>query len=194
MPSSPFPIVDGTTLDLAYRQALCPGETVTDANGHEQVLPRYFYQIDDEATARAVYAAPYFSFWELAQVDVKEAPILQTYPRFVPLAITLLAAHLSALRATLGTYVHVAANGGYRSPGHAASDVVSPHTWGTAANIYKIGDDRLNTRKAITAYSDRIRTILPGVWMRPYGPLPGSTMDHLHLDLGYLTLAPHQRP
>lgn len=191
MSSSFLPIVDGTTLDAPYRALFRPGETAVDPAGSTWVLPCYFYRIDDETTARTTYLAPYFSLWELTQTDVREASLLHRYPRYVPLAITLLAAHLSALRAQLGTYVHVATNGGYRSPGHRGSPMASPHMWGTAANIYHIGNDRLNTRKTITHYTTEILRILPGVWIRPFGHQPGCTSDHLHLDLGRLCVSPH---
>ena len=35
--------------------------------------------------------------------------------------------------------MHIAVNGGYRSPGHKMSSNATAHMWGTAADIYRIG-------------------------------------------------------
>ena len=84
---------------------------------------------------------PNFGLWEFIDVDVREAEPLRRFPRYVPCAVTLLARALERFRDHVGTFVHVAANGGYRSPAHALTAHASPHCWGTAANIYRIGDD-----------------------------------------------------
>jgi hypothetical protein len=52
-------------------------------------------------------------------VDVREVEAMRTFPRYVPCAVALLATALEVFRAEVGTFVHIAANGGYRSPGHA---------------------------------------------------------------------------
>src|SRR5690606_702180 len=97
---------------------------------------------------------------------------------------------LELLRLEAGTYVHIAANGGYRSPGHALSRHASRHCWGTAANIYKVGDTYLDTRGDIEKYAALAQRVLSGAWLRPYGPGAGEADDHLHIDLGYTTFEP----
>ena len=128
--------------------------------------------------------------WELIGVDVREAPVLRGFPRYVPCALLLLATALEVFRLEVGTYVHIAANGGYRSPGHALSRHASPHCWGTAANIYRIGDTYLDTRAEIEKFATVARRVLPGIWIRPYGSGDGEADDHLHLDLGYTVCDP----
>ena len=113
------------------------------------------------------------------------------WPRYLPLAVGLLAAALEVLRTQVDTYVHIAANGGYRSPSHRLSTHAGPHVWGTAANIYRIGDDWLDDERTITRYSRLARALSPGVWARPYGHGVGETDDHLHLDVGFAVVAPH---
>lgn len=183
-------IVDGRELPEAYRIALRPGETVVDASNREFRLPRYFYEVDSWKTARAIELAPAFGLYEFISIDVREAPELRSFPRYLPLAITHLAAHLALLRSRLGTYVHIAANGGYRSPAHEAGFSSSVHCWGTAANVYRIGDDLLNTEEKITRYAEIVAGVLPAARTRPFGRFPGGTIDHLHLDLGRFVMAP----
>jgi hypothetical protein len=140
--------------------------------------------------ARATSLAPFVGAYELIAVDVREAAPLRAFPRYLPLAVTHLAAHLSVLRQFLGTFVHVAANGGYRSPAHGVNEPGSVHAWGTAANLYRIGDDFLDSRDSIDRYSEVVRRVLPAVWCRPWGRQPGGTIDHLHLDLGRVVVPP----
>ena len=189
-----LPVVDALELPDELRAVLRPGETEADEQGREVPLPRWFYEIDSWETARGAQLAPYFGVYELVSIDVREAAPLRRFPRYVPLALAHLAAHLSALRQQLGTYVHVAANGGYRSPGHALargpSGVLSPHCWGTAANLFRIGDDRLDAEAAIERYTAVVRDALPAAWCRPWGRREGATIDHLHLDLGRFVLEP----
>lgn len=185
-------VVDGRELSKAYRKVLRPGETVTDGEGQDVTLPTYFYEIDSWQRARETEMAPNFGLYELISIDVREADLLRSFPRYVPLALAHLAAHLALLRSRLGTYVHVAANGGYRSPSHEAGPEASAHCWGTAANIYRIGDDYLDTDEAISRYTDIVRSTLPAVNIRPFGRRPGGTIDHLHVDLGRYVLSPEQ--
>jgi hypothetical protein len=65
------------------------------------------------------------------------------------------------------------------------------HCWGTAANIYRIGDDWLDTQETIETYAALVREVLPAAWVRPYGHAAGFADDHLHLDLGYTVTVPH---
>jgi len=93
-------------------------------------------------------------------------------------------------RAEVGAPVRIAANGGYRSASHDGSRSGSPHSWGTAANIYRIGPERLDAQDRIERYAATARRLLPFAWVRPYGHDVGFADDHLHLDVGYLTLVP----
>jgi hypothetical protein len=183
-------VVDGLTLPAEYRKALRPGELWADAAGRKRQLPRYFYEIPSWDAAMKMQLTPHFLLWEFIQVDVRETPVLLSFPRYVPCAITLLAVCLERFREAVGSFVHVSANGGYRSPSHALSRNASPHCWGVAANIYRIGDTYLDTRAAIERFSVVARDTLPGVWTRPYGSPAGFAEDHLHLDLGYVTSVP----
>ena len=135
---------------------------------------------------------PHFALWEFLDVDVREAEVIRTFPRYVPCAVTLLAGFLELFRLEVGTFVHIAANGGYRSPAHALNRYATAHAWGTAANIYRIGDDWLDDQSTIEKYARLARRVLPGIWSRPYGSGAGFADDHLHLDLGFTTVVPHQ--
>lgn len=185
-------IVDGATLDASYQEVLRPGALVRDARGRTRRLPRYFYEIDSWKSAEATRLAEGFSLYEFVNTDVREAEMLRGFPRYVPCAVTVLATYLSILRRHVDTYVHVAANGGYRSPGHAVGDAVSLHHWGTAVNIYRIGDDYLEEASTIQRYAEIVREVLPTAWIRPYGHGPGFADDHLHLDLGFLYAVPRE--
>lgn len=185
-------LVDGLDLSEPLRAALRPDEVLVDEQGRARRLPRFFYEVGTRETAHEVELAPGFHLIELLRTDVREAPVLRGYPRYVPCALTDLAAHLSVFRERTGTYVHIAANGGYRSPGHALTRDASPHCWGTAANIFRVGDDRLDTQETIERYAALVREVLPAVWVRPYGHAPGFADDHLHLDLGYTVAVPRE--
>ena len=187
-------LVDGLDLSEPLRAALRPGEVLVDEQGRARRLPRFFYEVGSREKAHELELAPGFNLIELIRTDVREAAVLHGYPRYVPCAITTLAAHLAVLREHVGTYVHVAANGGYRSPAHALTDGASVHCWGTAANIFRIGDDRLDTQDTIERYAGRAREALPAVWVRPHGYAPGFADDHLHLDLGYTVTVPREAP
>jgi hypothetical protein len=189
--SLPLPIVDGLTLPPALQQALRPGALLGDRRGRKRRLPRYFYEVDSWQTALDLPLAPHFMLWELIGVDVRETPPARTFPRYVPCAVTLLAAHLEVVRDAVGTYVHIAANGGYRSPAHALTRFASTHCWGTAANMYRIGDDFLDTRERIERYAGIVRERLPAVWIRPFGSADGEADDHLHIDLAHVVSVPH---
>ncbi len=186
----PLSVVDGLTLSPEYRKALRPGEMWADAAGRQRQLPRYFYEVPSWDMAMKVQLTPHFLLWEFIQVDVRETPILLSFPRYVPCAITLLAVCLERFREAVGSLVHISANGGYRSPSHRLSRNASLHCWGVAANIYRIGDSYLDTRSSIERFSLTARETLPAVWTRPYGSPAGFAEDHLHLDLGYVTSIP----
>lgn len=190
----PLPVVDGLELDERHRRALCPDGVLTDRSGKARRLPRFFYEIDSWATAQRIQLTEHFSLWEFLTVDVREAEPLRTFPRYVPCAVTALAGHLQLLREVVNTFIHISANGGYRSPKHALTDGASTHCWGTAANIYRIGDDYLDTQDKIEKYARLVDKKIPGVWIRPYGSEKGFADDHLHIDLGYMIITPREAP
>jgi hypothetical protein len=136
-----------------------------------------------------------FGLWEFLQTDVREAQPLQTFPRYVPCALPLLALALERFREAAGSYVHIAANGGYRSPAHQLSrGNASLHCWGTAVNVYRIGDSLLDSRSTIERFAQIARECIPGVWVRQFGHGIGEADDHLHIDLGYVVAVPHAAP
>jgi hypothetical protein len=190
MAELPLPVVDGLELAAEYRRVLRPGESVRDAMGQKRTLPRYFLAVDAWETALNTRLTENFMLWELIGVDVREAPELRSFPRYVPCAVLLLATALELFRREVGTYVHVAANGGYRSPAHKLNRHASRHCWGTAANIFMVGDDYLDRAAAIEKYAAAARRAIPGIWIRPFGLREGAADDHLHLDLGYTVFEP----
>lgn len=191
-PSIPLEIVDGLELGEEHRRMLKPGELIADADGRQRRLPRYFYEVPSWEEALSVQLAPHFGLWEVIDVDFREPPLMRLFPRYVPCAITLLAAHLEVLRQRAGTVVRIAANGGYRSPGHALSREATTHSWGTAANIYRIGDDLMDSEDRIEKYVRLARRVLPGAWTRSYGSGRGDAFDHVHVDIGFTVVAPHE--
>lgn len=193
-PSISLRLVDGRSLKTEYRVALRPGELMRDRQGRARRLPRYFYEVPSWEAALDTQLTPHFGLWELIDVDVRETEILRVFPRYVPCAIALLATHLEVFREAIGTVVRVAANGGYRSPSHRLSPVATPHCWGTAANIYRIGDDWMDDQDKIAKYNELARSLLPGIWARPFGAGESFAFDHVHLDLGFATVVPHDAP
>ena len=190
----PLPVVDALKLDAAHRRVLRPDECLLDSAGRARRLPRFFYEIDSWQSAQKIQLTEHFALWELLTVDVREAEPLRTFPRYVPCAVTALAAHLELFREAVGTLVHIAANGGYRSPRHALTAGASPHCWGTAVNIYRVGDEYLDTKEKIERYARIALKRIPGCWVRPYGPEKGMADDHLHIDLGYMVVVPREAP
>ena len=190
----PLPVVDGRRLEKRFRDALDPGGFLCDRNGRARQLPRYFYEIPSWTTALELEVTPNFKLWEFIHTDVREADSLRSFPRYVPCAVTLLAVCLERFREAVGSYVPVAANGGYRSPRHRLTGNASPHCWAAAVDIYRVGDTYLDDRAAIERYASIAREALPGVWTWPYGPGPDSTDDHLHLDIGYVITIPRDAP
>jgi hypothetical protein len=188
----PLPVVDAKRLDRRLRAVLRPGELMRDLGGRARRLPRYFYLIDSWQTALQVPLAPRFMLWEFIGVDVREHELARTFPRLVPCAVTAMAAALETFRTVVGAPVHIAANGGYRSPAHRLSDVATPHCWATAVDVYRIGNEYLDTRETIEKYSRLALQSLPGLATRPYGHGRGEVDDHIHLELGYATLVPRE--
>ena len=186
----PLPLVDGCELDEKLRAALQPGEWMEDRSGVAHQLPRWFYEVDSWDTATRTPVAEHFTLHEFMGVDVRESDVVRLFPRYIPTTVTLLAANLELLRQSVGTYVWIAANGGYRSPSHRLTDHASPHCWGTAANIYRVGDEWLDTQERIERFAAVARRVAPGLWLRPYGHEKGFADDHLHVDIGYTRQTP----
>jgi hypothetical protein len=186
----PLAVVDGCRLDAETRTALQPDEVVHAADGTIRRMPRYFFEVPSWEVARTTVLAPNFALWEFMDIDLHEAAAVRWYPRHVPCAVVLLASALSLLRHEVGQPVRIAANGGYRSPRHARSRPTSVHAWATAANIYRIGSEALDTQQSIERFAAVAARVFPALWTRPFGHGVGEADDHLHVDLGYVTQAP----
>ncbi len=185
--------VDGFDLPQEYRVLLRPGEAETDFQGNVHRLPRFFYEIRSWQDAHEIRLAPHFTLAELMLVDCREARLLLSqFPHHVPCAIVLLARFLEDFRREVDAPVFISANGGYRSPAHQIGGAKSIHAWGTAANIYRIGDIFLNNAKLIEKFGSIAASLSPAVFVRPFGPERGQTDDHLHIDLGFVSLTPRE--
>jgi hypothetical protein len=189
--NTPLPVVDGLSLSEDLRALLRPGEPMPDHEGRTHLLPRYFYEVADWNLAKTTKLTHYFTLAELMTVDCREADrLLSTFPHYVPCAISILARYLTEFRHRAGAPVSVSVNGGYRSPSHAFSTAASPHLWGTAVNIYRIGDTLLDSQKSIEKYAAIAAELGQELFTKPYGTAPGHADDHLHLDIGYVHWIP----
>jgi len=189
--AAPLKVVDAFDLDDELRSLLKPGEMVRDAEGRRHRLPRYFYEVPSHEASLAVRLTPHFGLNEFILVDLREASRLQQFPRYLPCAVRQLAFYLEQFRAAAGASVHIAVNGGYRSPAHKMSHNATPHMWGTAADVYRIGTTILRTRESIDKYNDIAEDLSDDVSVLPYGHVTGvNADDHVHVDLGYLTMVP----
>jgi len=188
-----LPAIDGLRLPEEYRALLRPGETETDFLGNVHRLPRFFYEVGSWEDAHEIRLAPHFTLAELMLVDCREARLLLSqFPHYVPCAILLLARLLENFRREVDAPVFISANGGYRSPAHRIGGAKSIHAWGTAANIYRVGDTFLSDAKSIEKYRGIAATLSPAVFVRPFGREEGQTNDHIHIDLGYASLTPRE--
>ena len=183
-------VVDGCGLPAEVREALRPGEAVAHPDGHELRLPRYFFEVRTWEEAVEARLSRYFGAFEFLDVDLREADAVAGFPRYLPYGVVAFASTLDRLREALGEPMRIAANGGYRSPSHALSSDTSPHLWGAAADIYRIGSEYMDDPARIERYGRMARETIPGLWVRPAGDEPGLAFDHLHIDLGYLTAVP----
>jgi hypothetical protein len=186
----PLPVVDGLTLPAAHREVLRPGDLLVGRDGETHRLPRYFYEVDSWERALETPLSAHFALWEFMDVDVREASVLRAFPRYVPCAVSMLASALETFRAEVGAPVRIMANGGYRSPSHGATTGGSPHCWATAADLFQIGSESLDTPQRIERYAAVLRRVLPFSRIRPTGSAITPTDDHLHVDLGYVTSVP----
>ena len=185
--------IDCLRLPEEYRALLRPGENEADVNGTVHCLPRFFYEIGSWEEAHEVRLAPHFTLAELMLVDCREARLLLSqFPHYVPCAILLLARVLEDFRREVDAPVFISANGGYRSPAHEIGGAKSIHAWGTAANVYRVGDTFLSDAKSIGKYRAVVTSLGPAVFVRPFGRDEGQTSDHLHIDLGYARLTPRE--
>lgn len=185
--------MDGFELAEEYRALLRPGEKEANAGGIIHHLPRYFYEIGSWEEAHAIRLAPHFTLAELMLVDCREARLLLSqFPHYVPCGILLLARFLEDFRREVDAPVFIGANGGYRSPAHQIGGAKSIHAWGTAANIYRVGDTFLSDAKSIRKYRAVAASLSPAVFVRPFGVEEGETNDHLHIDIGYTSLTPRE--
>lgn len=181
--------VDGQTLSAEHREAFRPGQAVTDTDGKVRHLPRFFFAIPSWQEAHSLRVASHFALSELITVDSREAELLlATFPHHVPCAILALARYLEDFRREVDAPVFISANGGYRSPAHRLDKSPTLHQWGTAADIYRVGDVYLNDEKSIGRYAAIAASLGAEVYVRPYA----EGDDHLHVDLGYLTLVPRE--
>ncbi len=189
--SDPLPLVDGRTLPEEHRALLRPGELITDGWGRQHRLPRFFYRVDSWEQAKTTKLTAHFTLSELMAVDCREADLLfRSFPHYVPCAVSVLARYLQEFRSRVEAPVSISVNGGYRSPAHAMSQVASPHLWGAAADIYRIGDNYVDSSKILERYARVAESIGQEVYVKPFGHGPGETDDHLHFDLGFLAVVP----
>ncbi len=185
--------IDGLNLSAEYRALLRPGEADSGSAGNVHRLPRFFYEIGSWQDAQKIQLAPHFTLAELMLVDCREAELLlRHFPHYVPCAVILVATFLEDFRREVGAPVFISANGGYRSPAHQIGGAKSIHAWGTAANIYRIGDTFLDDARSIEKYGATASSLSRAVLARPFGSRKGETDDHLHLDLGFVSLTPRQ--
>jgi hypothetical protein len=193
MRTEPLRPIDGLRLAEEYRALLRPDESEAGANGTVHRLPRFFYEIGSWEEAHEIRLAPHFTLAELMLVDCREATLLlRQFPHYVPCAILLHARFLEAFRREVDAPVFISANGGYRSPAHQIGGAKSIHAWGTAANIYRIGDTFLSDTKSMEKYRTIAASLGLAVFVRPFGREKGQTSDHLHIDLGYVRLTPRE--
>lgn len=187
-------VVDAFDLDDELRGLLKPGEMLKDAQQRRHRLPRYFYEVPDREAAMSIRLTHHFGLNEFLIVDLKEHPRLQQFPRYIPCAVRILAFYLEQFRQAAGASLHVAVNGGYRSPSHKlTAGTASPHMWATAADIYRIGSHILKTKEAIEKYNEIAEDVSEDIQVLPYGHVTGANADdHVHLDLGYITLIPRE--
>jgi hypothetical protein len=192
--SQQIKVVDAFDLDDELRALLKPGEMLRDEQGRRHRLPRYFYEIPTHEDATQIRLTPHFGINEFILVDLKESPRLQQFPRYVPCAVRMLAFFLEQFRSAAGGSVHIAVNGGYRSPAHKMSFDATPHMWGTAADIYRIGGSNiLRTKELIDRFNDVAEELSDDVMVMPHGHETGKSVDdHVHIDLGYLIVIPRE--
>lgn len=191
-PHTGLKVVDAFDLEPELRALLRPNEMAMGKAGHQHRLPRYFYEVPSHERAREVRLTPHFGLNEFLLVDLKEAPLIRSYPRYIPCAVRLLAFYLERLRELVGQQIHLAVNGGYRSPVHKLAVGITPHMWGTAADLFRVGPILLNAKDAIEKFNRIAEDLSDDLWVMPYGHDIGRADDHIHVDLGYISLVPRE--
>jgi hypothetical protein len=181
-------VVDAFDLDDELRSILKPGEMLRDTEGRRHRLPRYFYEIPSHEAATSIRLTPHFGFNEFILVDLKESPRLEQFPRYIPCAVRLLAFYLEQLRNAVGASVHIAVNGGYRSPAHKMATDATPHIWGTAADVYRVGTTIIKSKETIDKFNAIAEDVSDDINTMPYT----TAEDHVHIDLGYATYIPRE--
>lgn len=186
-------VIDGCTLSAEYRKLLRPGEEWKDGEGVARRLPRFYYVVESWKEAGATVLTDHFTLAELISVDCREAPLLlREFPHFIPSGVVVLARYLEAFRRKIDEPVFVSVNGGYRSPAHQRQRVASPHAWACGADIYRIGNSWMDSSKNVERYARLAESLGPEVRVKRFGHESGETDDHLHFDIGYVNLEPHQ--
>src|SRR5260221_3527783 len=132
-------VVDAFDLDAEVRSLLRPHEMAEDKHGRQHRLPRYFYEVPTHEAAKDIRLTSQFGLNEFLLVDLKEAQRLRNYPRYVPCAVRLLAFYLQRLREAVGTPLHIAVNGGSRSPAPKPSIWADPPMCGTPVELSLAG-------------------------------------------------------
>jgi hypothetical protein len=185
-------VVDAFDFDDELRAILRPGEMVKDPRGRRHRLPRYFYEIPSHEAAVQVRLTAHFGLNEFILADLREHARLQNFPRYVPCAVRTLAFYLERLREVVGASLHIAVNGGYRSPAHKLAVSGTPHMWGTAADLYRVGNTLLKDKETIERYNNIAADLTDDFYVMPWGHEVGQADDHVHLDLGFLTVVPRE--
>jgi hypothetical protein len=70
--------------------------------------------------------------------------------------------------------------------------MAATHMWGTAADLYRVGTVVLRDRASIETYNRVIEDLTDDLYVMPYGHEIGEADDHIHLDLGYVTVVPRE--
>ena len=143
-------VIDAQTLPAHTRALLQPDRVAPVSTKAEARLPRYFYKVQSWKQAWDTKLSAHFTLAELMLVDCREAaPLLRRFPHYVPCSLSVLARYLETFRERCEAPVFVSVNGGYRSPAHHFSGIPSLHAWGSAVDIYRIGDTWLDDEKTI---------------------------------------------
>ena len=168
----PLAIVDGRSPgQVAARRRCCPGASCYDGDGTRAPAAALLLRDPVVGQRDGVAAGA-----ELRALGVHPDRRARGRARFAASRATCRARsrcsrrRLEQFREAVGTFVHIAANGGYRSPRHALSRNASPHCWGTAVehlphrrHVSRRSAKRSSGTRAIA------RQVLPGAWTRPFG-------------------------
>ncbi len=170
------------------RSLLRPGEMVRDAAG-TAASPSALLLRSSLATRRRRRSSltPHFASTSSSSSTSRRRSRLQDYPRYVPCAVRILAFYLERFREAFGASLHIAVNGGYRSPAHKLYAPASlAHVGNRRPTSTAIGTSILNDQESDRAATGkRPRRSADELNVLPYGHDVGKADDHLHFDLGY---------